>query len=121
MTAAKTGEGAVIRLDIAGQSTKRHLVLASLGDPSRRADTKTPGVQQGNQHHLRSIRRGTLIAIGGIKLPQIELLHTVPQKPGKMMIFHPLVNGYRQQVELATVGFVKSATHAAFLLLIQKR
>lgn len=38
-----------------------------------------------------------------------------------MIALHPLVNGYRQQVELATVGFVKSATHAAFLLLAQKR
>lgn len=67
------------------------------------------------------IRRRALLSIGGIKLPQIELLHTIPQKPGKVTILHPLIDGYRQQMQLATVGFVKPAAHVTSPKFIQIR
>ena len=51
--AAEPGKGAVVRLDVAGQPQERHLVFAGFGDPPRRADVATPGVEQGSQHHLR--------------------------------------------------------------------
>ena len=36
------------------------------------------------------------------------MLYAIPEEPGHAVFVHPLVDGYRQQMQLAAVGLVKS-------------
>ena len=42
------------------------------------------------------------------------MLYAIPEEPGHAVFVHPLVDGYRQQMQLAAVGLVKSAAHTAY-------
>ena len=54
--------------------------------------------------------------VGGVKLLQIEMLGALPEELGQVFFVHPLIDRYRQQMQLAAVGLVKPAAHTAFLV-----
>jgi hypothetical protein len=62
-----------------------------------------PGIEQGGQHHLRSIWRCSLLGITSIECGKIKRGKTLPNKPGRVCIGNPGVNGWREKKELSAV------------------
>jgi hypothetical protein len=118
MALAKLRKGPMRREILSGQDSKRHILVALLGDLARGEDPGGVAIEQELDHHPRIVRTvATAIPlIGLVEGLQIQRIDGIRQEGRQVAVREPIPRRGRQEKRLFRNVTTEGRRHAAILM-----